>query len=101
MYVIIKLIILFNLLTMNLSKSRLGLMFGVLLAACHLGWLLLVLTGVAQTVLDWVLEMHLMSFTYSLLDFNYLSALILLVMTFVAGYVFGFVLAAILNWAKK
>ncbi len=86
---------------MKLSKSRLGLVFGVLLSAAHLGWLVMVLTGVAETVLDWVLEMHFMSFTYSILDFNYLSALLLLVMTFVAGYVAGFVLAAVLNWAKK
>ena len=76
-------------------------MFGVLLAACHLGWLILVLTGVAKIVLDWILGMHLMTLSYSVLDFNYLSALILLVMTFVVGYVFGFILAAILNWAKK
>jgi ABC-type thiamin/hydroxymethylpyrimidine transport system permease subunit len=86
---------------MKLSKSRLGLMFGALLAACHLLWLVMVLTGVAKTVLDWVLEMHLMGFTYSVLDFNYLSALFLLVMTFVAGYISGFVLAAVLNWAKE
>lgn len=86
---------------MQLSKTRCGLMFGVLMAACHLGWLVLVITGIAKIVLDWVLEMHLLTLTYSILDFNYLSALILLIMTFVVGYVFGFVFAAILNWAKK
>lgn len=86
---------------MQLCKNRCGLMFGVLLSACHLLWLILVLAGVAQIVLDWMLKMHLVTLTYSILDFNYLNALMLLVMTFVCGYVGGFVLAAILNWAKK
>ena len=76
-------------------------MFGVLMAVCHLVWSLFVLGGIAKPLLDWILSMHFMTFTYSMLDFNYLSALILLVMTFVVGYVFGFVFAAILNWGKE
>lgn len=86
---------------MVFSKTRCGLMFGVLLSAFHLGWLVLVVTGVAKSLLDWVLSMHFMSFTYAMLEFNYLDALTLLVMTFVVGYVLGYVFAAILNAVKK
>lgn len=86
---------------MPLNKNRLGLMFGALLSAAHLLWLVLVLAGVAQSVMDWIFAMHMMSFTYSILDFNYLHALILLVMTFAVGYVGGFFVATVLNWAKK
>ncbi len=86
---------------MHLNKNRCGLMFGVLFSACHFVWLVLVLTGVAKTIFDWVLSMHFVNFTYSMLEFNYLNALILLIMTFVVGYVFGFILSAIFNWAKK
>lgn len=76
-------------------------MFGTLLSAAHLVWLILVLAGVAQALMDWVLKMHQMTFSYSMLDFNYLNGLILLVMTFVVGYVGGYVLAAVLGWAKE
>lgn len=86
---------------MELSKTRAGLMFGVLMSGVHLVWLVLVFTGVAQALLDWVLRMHHMAFTYTMLEFDYMNALILLVMTFVVGYVGGVVLAAILNWARK
>ncbi|MFA5948077.1 MAG: hypothetical protein WC806_03835 [Candidatus Gracilibacteria bacterium] len=84
----------------QLSKNYCGLMFGVLMAAIHLLWSLLVLADLAKPLLDWILSLHFMSFTYSMLEFNYLSALLLLVVTFVVGYVVGFVVAAILNKVK-
>jgi len=70
------------------------------MAVIHLFWSLLVLAGLAKPLLDWILSLHFMAFTYSMLEFNYLSVLLLLVVTFVVGYVFGFVVAAILNKVK-
>lgn len=86
---------------MALSKTRSGLMFGALLSGFHLCWLILVAAGVAKKLLDWVLSLHFMSYTYSMLPFNYLDALTLLVLTFVVGYVFGYIVAAILNAVKE
>ena len=83
------------------SKTRCALMFGVLMSAFHLCWLVLVVTGVAKPLYDWILAMHFINLPFSMLTFNYLHALILLVMTFVVGYVFGYIFAAMLNWAKK
>ncbi len=86
---------------MEINKNRLGLWTGGLLSGFHLVWLVLVFTGVAKMLFDWILSMHMLSFSYSILEFNYLNGLILLVMTFVVGYAGGFALGAILNCAKK
>lgn len=86
---------------MVLSKTRCGLMFGAALSAFHLCWLVLVVAGVAQPLLNWVLSMHFMSYPFSMLTFNYIDALTLLVMTFVVGYVGGYIFAMIMNAVKE
>ncbi len=81
----------------KVDKNALGLVVGGFMAVFHLGWIILVGLNLAKPLLGLVLKLHRISFDYSILPLTLLSAVGLLVFTFVAGYVFGWVFAAIWN----
>lgn len=84
-----------------MRKNSLGLVVGVLLSAVHVVWLALVATGVAKVCVDWVLSMHHMTFSYTVEAFDPVKGATLVVLTFVVGYVVGWVLAGLCNLMKK
>lgn len=85
----------------KLDKNATGLALGVFLAVVHLGWLVLVAVGLAKPLMDLVLMLHHLSFSYSVLPFSLGAAVGLLAFVFVAGYVFGWVFAACWNKMRK
>ena len=82
----------------KINKNKLGLVIGIFLAIFHLIWVIAVAAGIAKPFLDWVLSLHLITLSYSLLSFSFASAGLLLVIAFVAGYVWGWIFAAVWNW---
>lgn len=85
----------------RLSKNRTGLIFGFLLSFLHLIWLGAVWKQVAKPFIDWVLSLHMISISYSISAFKNSKAVPLLILTFVTGYIFGWVLAFIWNFLRK
>ncbi len=85
----------------TLRKNTVGLVVGKIMALAHLGWLILIALGWAKPMMDMVLKLHRISLSYSLLPFSFKSGIGLLVYTFVAGYVLGWVFAAIWNKVQK
>lgn len=81
----------------GLNKNSTGLTIGLLVALMHFGWLVLVGIGVAKAFYDWILELHHISLSFAILPFNIVNAVLLLVITFVGGYIFGWIFAAIWN----
>lgn len=81
----------------ELNKNSTGLAIGGLVAIMHFGWLVLVGIGVAKAFYDWILELHHISLPFTILPFDIVNAILLLVVTFVGGYIFGWVFAAIWN----
>lgn len=72
------------------------------MAFFHFVWLLLVALKVAKPIMDWILMLHHIEFQYTMAPFNLGNAALLIVMTFVVGYVAGWFLG--LFWgmlAKK
>ena len=86
---------------MKLSKNKAGLSMGVLLALVHLVWLVLIATGVAQFCLDWVFKMHSLSNPMTILPLDKLNSLMLIVFTFVVGYILGWVFVLLHNLLHK
>lgn len=74
-------------------KNPLALTLGLFAAVVHFIWLILVATNVAKPMMDWVLQMHHIQFDYTVMPINYVDGLILVVLTFVVGYVLGTILA--------
>lgn len=69
----------------------LGLALGGLFGLFHASWALLVALGVAQPLIDWILRMHMIEPFYRILPFNLITAILLVVMTSLVGYVVGWV----------
>ena len=84
-----------------LNKKRVGFTLGTFSALMHLVWLIVVGLGLGWKILDWVFFMHHLSFTFSLASFHLDRAIGLLIMTFVGGYVVGWIFAALWNWFGK
>lgn len=85
----------------GINKNALGLALGILAAAGHLVWLILIGVGVAKPVIDWILALHHLEISYALSPINAVNAVLLVMVTFVVGYVLGWIFAALLNALKK
>ena len=82
----------------NMHKT--GLAVGALLGLWHAVWSLLVAVGWAQSVINFIFDLHFIQPPYTILPFKFWTALGLVVVTAVVGYVFGWVFAKIWNWLQ-
>ena len=83
----------------RIRAHSLGLALGLFLALWHTFWAILVAIGAAQSLIDLVFRLHMITPPYKIAEFNLLYAIGLIVLTGFAGYVFGFLLGAIWNAA--
>ena len=65
-----------------------GLIGGFSLASLHLIWIVLILLGWAQPLMDFVFKLHMLNSPFQVQPFQWVFALGLLMLTFTAG-VFG------------
>ena len=70
---------------------------GALLALIHAVWSLAValIPGPLYSFISWVFTLHHLDLTFNILAFNLVNAIILVVLTFVIGYIIGWLFAAI------
>lgn len=85
----------------KLHIGSVALIFGVVIALLHLVWSLMVFTGIAGWYLGWILGLHFLSNPYKVQAFSWSKAGLLVLFTFVVGYVFGWVFAFIWNRLHK
>ena len=71
------------------------------MAFWHLLWSILVAIGLAQTLFDFVLMIHFLNNPFTVGAFNAITALTLIIVTGVLGYIFGWAFAYAWNWAHK
>ncbi|MEK9181110.1 MAG: hypothetical protein AAB871_02665 [Patescibacteria group bacterium] len=83
------------------NKNSAGLAVGLFFGLAHLAWVILVALNLAKPLTDWVLGLHFITLSYSIKEFSFGPALLLVVVTFVCGYVAGFLLAAFWNLFRK
>jgi hypothetical protein len=82
----------------RINKNRAGIVVGSLTGLWHLTWSLLVAFGVAQTFINWVFRLHFIQPPYTITAFNVVTAVTLIVVTSVIGFVMGWLFGAIWNW---
>ena len=82
----------------RVRKSTAGVVVGSLIGLWHLIWTVLVAVGLAQLVIDWIFRLHFIQPPYTITAFNLLTAVTLIVVTSVIGFVVGWLFAAIWNW---
>ena len=79
------------------NAHKVGLVIGALLGGWHLVWSLLVLSGMAQMIYDFILWAHMIHLPIVIGPFDMTAAATLVVMTAVMGYVMGYVSALVWN----
>lgn len=85
----------------KLNPNKVGLVLGVFVALIHLVWALMVAGKMAQQWLDWVMNMHFINNPITVGQFDLGTSVMLLVMTFVIGYLGGWLYALVHNWLHK
>jgi hypothetical protein len=82
---------------MMANPNKVGLVIAALIAGWHVIWSVLVLIGWAQPILDFVFWAHMIKPVYFVKPFDLMAAVVLIVITAVIGYIFGFMGAIIWN----
>jgi MFS superfamily sulfate permease-like transporter len=85
----------------NLNIIKTGITFGVALASVHFFWGLLILSGFAQALVDFVLWAHMIHLDYVVGPFDLTAFLTLIIFTGFVGLVSGIGFAKVWNWAHR
>jgi len=85
----------------ELNANKVALTFGLFIGGWHLVWSLLIVIGWAQPLLDFIFWVHMIVNPYQVTGFVLTRSLILIIVTFVIGYIGGFVFAKVWNAAHK
>ena len=81
----------------ELNVKRTALTLGSFAALVHLVWAVIVAAGLGQGLVNWKLGMHFLSAPYTVLPFDVVNAVLLIVLAFIGGSVAGAVLATLWN----
>ena len=81
----------------RIQPHRAGLAFGALLATWHFFWAVLVAAGVAQALIDFIFNLHMITPPYHIAGFRFAMAAGLIAVTAGIGYISGFLAAVIWN----
>lgn len=84
----------------KLKGHKIALVVGLFVAAMHAIWALAVAVGIGQVYLDWIFPMHFLNNLYTVMSFNFLTALLLVVVAFVASYVSTWLFVWLYNLVK-
>ena len=84
-----------------INKHKTGITFGFLISSFHLFWSVLVALGIAQVLLDFIFNIHMLEVPITVMPFNIVKALVLIIVTFVVGYIFGWLMAFFWNKCFK
>jgi hypothetical protein len=67
--------------------TRIALVVATFIATLHALWAIVVALGVGQTFLDWIFPLHFIDSIYTVMSFNLVTALMLVVMSFIGSYI--------------
>ena len=85
----------------HIGVLRTGVVVGIVLCTWHLCWSALVAAGWAQRVADFIFWMHFIKPVYVIEPFEITRAVVLLLITFGAGFVAGVVGASAWNALRR
>jgi len=85
----------------EINKNSAGLAVGLFFGLAHLVWAILVAINLAKPLVDWILHLHFIELPLAIQPFKAGTALFLVIITFMVGYIIGWVFAALWNTFKK
>ena len=84
-----------------MNPKKVGLVLGSFAGLFHFVWGVFIAVGFAQPVLDFVYNIHSLNNPFTVMPFDLMRTLGLIVFTFLMGYIFGYVFAALWNKLHK
>ena len=86
---------------MNINKNKVGIMFGVVAGGLHLIWSVFVALGWAQPWLNFVFKLHMIDTIPLVGTFHIATAIYLVIITTIIGYIVGNIFAMVWNYLHK
>ena len=87
--------------TKKIHPHTVGLIVGTTVSFMHIVWSLIVMLGLANVYLDFIFSLHFVSNPFVVQSFDWGKAVMLWIITFVAGYLVGWVSGVIWNTLLK
>ena len=84
-----------------LNPQKVGLALGGTVGVIHLVWSLLVALGWALPLMNFIMSLHMMKSSMSVEPFSLVTALGLVIVSSLVGYLFGFLFASVWNQVQK
>ena len=84
-----------------IDKNKVGMSLALLSGAIHAFWSLLVAIGWAKPAADFIHGLHFVHVEYSLLDFNFWRAALLVLVASLIGYAVGWMFGHFWNRVHK
>ncbi len=84
-----------------LQAQKVGMAVGGTVAAVHVVWSVVVALGWGQALVDFATGIHFVKTTAMVMPFDFGTAVELVVITAIIGYVLGFVFATVWNKVSK
>ena len=85
----------------SMQPMNVGFALGLFIGGWHLLWSVLVALGFAQPLIDFVLQLHMIDLPLTVVPFDLISAIELVLFTGVVGFGAGYVFAVLWNWAHR
>lgn len=85
----------------ELNEKKVALTLGLFVGGLHLIWSLLIILGIAQSLLNFIFWAHMIENPFQVTGFVLTQSLILIAVTFAVGYVAGFVFSKVWNKVHK
>jgi hypothetical protein len=76
---------------MKLKPMTVAVYTGLFVAILHFMWSLMVVSGLGQLCLDWIMGLHFLNNPFVVVPFSFSVMIVLLVFTFVVGFILGWV----------
>lgn len=74
---------------MKFDEQKVAMITGLLVGGMHLVWALIVASGLAQLLLDFIYGLHFLNNPFTVNPFDLTNAIILVIFTTVVGYIVG------------
>ncbi|MEK7081160.1 MAG: hypothetical protein AAB902_02120 [Patescibacteria group bacterium] len=84
-----------------MNKNKVALVVGSFMGLFHLVWGLLIAFGYAQVLLNFVYNLHSLNNPFTVMSFDLMRTLGLIIFTFLMGYIFGYIFAVLWNKLHK
>ncbi len=86
---------------MYANPKKIGLVFGAMVGGLHVVWSILVFTGLAQALYDFILWAHMIHLNVVIGPFDATAFITLIIVTSIVGYIVGYVGAMVWNKVHK